>query len=154
MADRFARELLGSRSLARLAYTAVDGSPRAIPIGFAAADGRVCFYTEPSTPKVQALRRDPRVAVTIDVQGPPPRVLLLRGRVELDTRKEHIDRFLEMSRRGTYADEWDAFEAGVRALYDEMTEISLVPDWAKVLDFETRAPETIMRLAREKLGAS
>ena len=34
MNDSLAQELLSSNSPARLAYTGLDGSPRAIPIGF------------------------------------------------------------------------------------------------------------------------
>jgi hypothetical protein len=34
--------------------------------------------------EVRTIRRDPRVALTIDVQAQPSRALLLRGRAEID----------------------------------------------------------------------
>ncbi|MGI8527884.1 MAG: hypothetical protein ACR2KO_00255 [Geodermatophilaceae bacterium] len=43
-----------------------------------------------------------------------------------------------------------AFEEQVRTLYDQMARIVLTPDWAKVLDFETRAPEFVHQLAAAK----
>lgn len=39
---------------------------------------------------------------------------------------------------------------GSRALYDQMARIVLTPDWAKILDFQTPAPDFVRRLAAEK----
>jgi hypothetical protein len=61
--------LLESRELARLGYAGLDESPRVVPIGFVQQGIEIIVYSEPSTPKVKALRRDPRVALTIDVAG-------------------------------------------------------------------------------------
>ncbi|MDQ3431560.1 MAG: hypothetical protein M3467_04935 [Actinomycetota bacterium] len=43
-----------------------------------------------------------------------------------------------------------AFGEQVRTLYDQMARIVLIPEWAKVPDFETRAPDFVQRLAAEK----
>lgn len=43
-----------------------------------------------------------------------------------------------------------ACEEQVRTLYDQMARIVLTPDWAKVLDFGTRAPEFVHQLAAAK----
>jgi len=69
LTDPTARELLESRELARLGYAGPDESPRVVPIGFVQQGIEIIVYSEPSTPKVKALRRDPRVALTIDVAG-------------------------------------------------------------------------------------
>jgi len=34
----------------------------------------------------------------------------------------------------------DRFDAQVRALYEQMTVITVTPEWARLLDFETTAP--------------
>ena len=43
-------------------------------------------------------------------------------------------------------------EAGVRALYDRMTRIDIVPTWVKIHDFETPVPQAVEELARVKFG--
>ena len=39
-----------------------------------------------------------------------------------------------------------AFETQVRALYKQMARITLRPEWAKLIDFETRLPIAIQHL--------
>src|SRR3954469_8935575 len=77
--DPIAQGLLQSRELARLAYTAKDDTPRAIPIGWLWAGTGFLFATFGRSPKLAALRRRPAVALTVDRAGPPPEVLLVRG---------------------------------------------------------------------------
>jgi hypothetical protein len=45
-------------------------------------------------------------------------------------------------------DQWDAFEAQVRAMYKQMARIKITPLWAKLLDFQTRFPTPIEKLIR------
>jgi hypothetical protein len=45
---------------------------------------------------------------------------------------------------------WEPFERQVTYLYDRMARIEITPNWAKVLDFQTRAPETVMKLSEQK----
>ena len=42
--------------------------------------------------------------------------------------------------------------AGVRALYDKMTRIDVIPTWVKIHDFESRIPLAVEDLARSKFG--
>lgn len=37
-------------------------------------------------------------------------------------------------------------EAGVQALYQQMVQITITPDWAKLLDFETTLPQAVADL--------
>src|ERR1700721_4599887 len=60
------KELLQSTIPARLAYVWTDGSPRVIPIWFH-FDGRELVLGTPSqAPKLKALAKNPKVALTID----------------------------------------------------------------------------------------
>jgi hypothetical protein len=78
-------ELLGFSIPARLAYTAVDGDPREVPVAFLwTGGGRIVVCTVTASAKVQALRQNPRVAVTIDTEAFPPKVLLVRGSVHVE----------------------------------------------------------------------
>jgi nitroimidazol reductase NimA-like FMN-containing flavoprotein (pyridoxamine 5'-phosphate oxidase superfamily) len=150
--DPFARRLLTSRIPARMAYVALDGTPRAIPIGYLYTEGRFVMATAEGAPKVAALRADPTVALTIDTETQPPVVLLVRGTVELELVDGVPDDYLEASRKAFGEEEFAAFREGVTALYDRMWTITLTPTWAKVLDFETRIPDTVQRLVDAKAG--
>lgn len=91
---------LPARDLARLAYTALDGTPRAIPIGIHWNGTEIVMCTSTNAPKPPALRRSPAVALTIDTESHPPKVLLLRGTVELDYVDGIPDEYLQWN--GTY----------------------------------------------------
>jgi hypothetical protein len=100
--------------------------------------------TVPKSAKVAALRRDPQVALTVDTQDQwPPRVLLIRGAARLDLVDGVPQAYLDASRKVVPAAEWDGWEQGVRALYREMVLITVQPEWAKLLDFETTAPKAV-----------
>ncbi len=148
MALPIAAQLLRDEPLLRLAYTARDGAPRVIPVGYVWDGTTFRIWTIPQSAKVIALRADPRVAVTIDVLGPPPRVLLARGRAALQTVDGVPDGYLEASHRTLPPEAWDGFDAEVRGLYAAMTVITIAPDWAKLLDFETTVPSAIEDLMR------
>src|SRR5438477_6804832 len=56
--------------------------------------------------------------------------------------------YLAASRKGVGPDQWDAFEAQVRAMDKQMARIKITPLWAKLLDFQTRFPTPIEKLIR------
>ena len=56
--------------------------------------------TAKNAARVPALRHNPAVALTIDTEVHPPKILLLRGRAELDVVEGIPDEYLEMN--GTY----------------------------------------------------
>lgn len=145
-----ARQLLRDEPVLHLSYTARDGGPRVIPIGYVWDGARFLMWTIPGSAKVGALRADARVAITIDVLGPPPRVLLARGRAALETVDGVPDGYLQASFRTMPEEAWEDFETQVRALYKQMTVITVTPDWARLLDFETTAPEAVEKLMREQ----
>ena len=145
-----ARQLLREEPILRLSYTARDGSPRVIPIGYLWDGARFLIYTIPGSAKVGALRADGRVAITIDVLGPPPRVLLVRGQAGIETVDGVPDGYLEASRRGLPQEAWEGFETQVRGLYKQMVVITVTPEWARLLDFETTAPEAVEKLMRQQ----
>jgi hypothetical protein len=92
------------------------------------------------------------VALTIDTEGLPPNVLLVRGVATIEVVDGVHQAFLDASRKRVPAEGWDDFEASVRGLYKTMALITIEPLWAKVMDFETRLPETVERLATAAAG--
>ncbi|WP_035804139.1 pyridoxamine 5'-phosphate oxidase family protein [Kitasatospora mediocidica] len=144
------RELL-ARDLARLAYVAEDGTPRVIPIGFLWNGSQCVMCTAKNAPKLPALRHNPMVALTIDTEVHPPKILLIRGRAELEVVEGIPDEFLTMN--GTYTmtpEQRVEWEAGVRSLYDGMVRIVVTPTWAKLIDFETTLPSAVEELVRQQ----
>lgn len=154
LAHPIAQELLTGPHLARVAYTGLDGAPRVVPIGFLWNGRELDIWTLPRSAKVRALSADPRVAVTIDTSGMPPRVLLLRGTATL-TRIEGVpDGYVEAAPKAIPADQLEEWEAGVRALYDEMVQVRITPTWAKLLDFETTIPSAVQELVDAKSSSA
>ena len=142
-----------ARDVTRLAYVARDGTPRNVPIIFAWNGSQVVMCTPRNAPKLQALSANPMVALTIDTEVHPPKILLIRGRVELDVVDGIPDEYFEAS--GTYEmtpEQRVEWEAGVRSLYyDGMVRIIVTPTWAKLIDFETTLPSAVEELlARQR----
>ena len=148
LARPLSEELLNSHIPARFAYTGVDGDPRVIPIGFLWTGSDLKLYTVPTSAKVKALEQNPRVAITIDTEAFPPRVLLIRGSATLELVDGVPDEYVEASRKLVPAEQMPGWEAGVRQLYQQMVTITVTPDWAKLLDFETTLPKAVEELVK------
>jgi hypothetical protein len=154
MEDPVGRRLLTSANPARLAYIALDGTPRVVPVAFLWNGESIVIGTVPGSAKVAALRADPAVALTIDTSPPawPPNVLLVRGTAEVSLVDGVFPEYVEAARKVTPAEEFAGWEAGVHALYDQMARIDVTPTWATIHDFETRLPQAVDELVRARSG--
>lgn len=148
----YAQQLLHGTDPVRLAYVGLDGDPRVVPIGFWTEGDRIAMATTPNAPKVAALRARPKVAITIDTSAFPPKVLLVRGTVELETVEGVPEGFLRSGRALMAKEQYVEWEAGVKGLYDEMVVIRVTPTWVKLLDFETTIPQAVEELVKAKAG--
>ena len=144
------QELL-ARDLTRLAFTGLDGTPRAIPIGFVWNGSQIVMCTAKNARKLPALRRNPAVALTIDTEAHPPKILLIRGQAELDVVDGIPEEYFQWN--GTYEmtpEQRVEWEKEVRSLYDGMVRIVVTPTWAKLIDFETTLPSAVEELVRQR----
>jgi hypothetical protein len=144
------RELL-ARDLTRLAYVAKDGTPRTVPMAFSWNGSEIVMCTAKNAQKLPALRENPAAALTIDTEVHPPKILLIRGRAELDVVDGIPDEYLEAS--GTYAmtpEQRLEWETEISSLYDGMVRIVVTPTWAKLIDFETTLPSAVEELVRRR----
>jgi Pyridoxamine 5'-phosphate oxidase len=145
------QELL-ARDVTRLAYIAKDGTPRNVPIGFTWNGAEIVMCTTKNAPKLAALRHNPAVALTIDTEAHPPKILLIRGQAELDVVDGIPDEYLQIN--GSYemtVEQRVEWEAEVRSLYhDGMVRIVVTPTWAKLIDFETTLPSAVEELVRQR----
>ena len=144
--DPLAQELLDSNIPARLAYTGRDGAPRAIPIAFHWTGMEFVVCTPPHAAKVRALQANPKVALTIDTTTFPPHVLLVRGTARVEVVDGVPSEYLAGSRKIVGEAQFPAFAEQGRALYQQMARIAIMPEWAKLLDFETRLPRAVEQL--------
>ena len=149
LAKPLAQELL-RKSVAHMAYVGRDGYPRAIPIGFLWKDGKFVVCTAEKAPKVRSLHANPRVGLTIDTTTQPPQILHVRGTASVEIVDGIPDEYLEASHKYLPPDQWDGFEKEVRGLYPRMARISITPEWAKLIDFESTLPQAIEELLAQR----
>jgi Pyridoxamine 5'-phosphate oxidase len=150
LAKPYAQELLNGPEPARLGYNGLDGDPRVIPIGFWTEGEQILMATLPKSAKVGALRKNPKVALTIDQGAFPPKVLLIRGIADVELVEGIPEGYLTAGHKVMTDDQYPQWVAGVQALYDEMVVITITPTWAKLLDFETTIPQAVEGLIKEK----
>jgi Pyridoxamine 5'-phosphate oxidase len=150
LSDPVSQRLMASSIPARLAYVGTDGYPRVIPIGFHYDGERFVVCTPANAPKVRLLAANPKVALTIDTESQPPNVLLVRGTAELRTVDGIPDDYITASRKIIPAEGFAEWEATVRSLYTTMVRIDITPEWAKVLDFETRIPVALVEILEQR----
>lgn len=142
-----AQELLVSDLYARVAYTAKDGTPRIVSTWFKWVGGELVMPTYIQAPHVPApaqrlaaLKARPDVAITIDTEDRPPKVLLIRGKAEI-TEVDGVDPDYADSARQYLGDEGGeqllamADQPGTR-----MARIAVRPTWVGLIDFQTRLP--------------
>lgn len=144
------KEML-QRDIARLAYVAEDGTPRAIPIAFTWNGTEIVMCTSTNAPKLASLRANPSVALTIDTEVHPPMILLIRGEAVLDEVEGIPEEYLQMN--GSYemtAEQRVEWEREVRSLYESMVRIVVTPTWAKLIDFEETLPSAVEELVHRR----
>jgi hypothetical protein len=138
-----AQELLGSQHLARLAYIWTDGTPRVVPVWFH-WDGRELVIAGPPTaPKMKALPKNSKVAVTIDGETPPYHALFVRGTASTSIVDGAPKEYAAAAQRYMGEEAGDAWVAGVNQMSPKSARIAIRPEWVAVLDFERRFPSAI-----------
>jgi hypothetical protein len=139
--DPVASALLNSVNPARLAYTWTDASPQVVPIWFHWTGDQFVLGTPPKAPKLKALAADPRVALTIDDTAWPPGVLLVRGRAGIELLDDVGPEYEQAATRYFGPEQGPAWVATLRG--KPMARIAITPEWAGILDFQTRFPSAL-----------
>ena len=81
----------------------------------------------------------------------PPKILLIRGRAELDFVDGIPDEYLQATSTHEMTPEQRVeWEAEVRSLYDGMVRIFVTPTWVKLIDLETTLPSAVEELVRQR----
>jgi hypothetical protein len=137
------RELMQSKIPARLAYIWTDGTPRVVPIWFHWDGEEFVLASPPKAPKLKALVRNPKVALTIDDNTFPHKVLLVRGTARLETVKGIVPEYEAAAERYFGREQGQAWVSKLRGMVPSMVRIAVIPEWVGILDFETRFPSAL-----------
>lgn len=140
-----AQEMLSAPYPMRLAYVWLDGSPRVVPIGFHWTGSEIVIGSPPDAPKLKALARNPRVALTIDSNQMPYHVLLIRGTVSLSNHDGIIPEYVAYCKRYMGEEGAAAWLQQLTPLVPTMIRIAIQPQWVGILDFERRFPSAVER---------
>ena len=139
--DSVAKTLMDSANPARLAYTWLDGTPRVVPIWFHWNGDQFVLGSPPKAPKLVALAADPRVSLTIDDNAWPYKVLLVRGRAEVEMVDDVSPEYELSATRYFGPEQGPAWVGTLRG--KPMARIAITPTWVGILDFETRFPSAL-----------
>jgi Pyridoxamine 5'-phosphate oxidase len=144
-----AQQLLQATIPARVAYIALDGTPRVVPMQFHWTGKDVVLGCWPDDPKAAAIREHPEVALTIDTVEPPFKVLQIRGTAAIDLVDGVPPELVAASVRYMGPEAGQAFADQAARLSPQIVRIAVRPTWVDVLDFETRLPGGMVRRMAE-----
>jgi hypothetical protein len=151
--DPVAQKLLQSTQPARLAYNWSDGTPRVVPIWFHWNGKEIVLAGPPDAPKMKVLRDGDKVALTIDSDSMPYKVLTIRGSVRIDSVDGVAPEYVASSRRVLGDEQGQAWLTQVGPLFKRMGLIFIRPEWVGILDFETRFPSAVERAMERAVGS-
>jgi hypothetical protein len=137
------QELLHSKIPARLAYVWMDGTPRVIPIWFHWNGHDIVMASPPKAPKLKALAKNPKVSLTIDENEFPQKVLLIRGSARLEPVNGIVPEYIAAADRYFDPEQAAAWLNQLRTLISSQVRITITPEWAGLLDFQTRFPSAL-----------
>jgi hypothetical protein len=147
-----ARQLLRASIPARLAFVAIDGTPRVVPTWFEWNGAEIVMVTyvagrdvgirHPAA-RIAALRANPTVALTIDTETFPSQSLTMRGQAEIDEVDGLAPEYVASAHRYL----GDVAAAEMLAAMDRpgtvQARIVVRPTWVGLLDFATRLPSAL-----------
>ena len=141
LTDPVAEAMLESANPARLAYTWTDGSPRVVPIWFHWTGDQFVLGSPPKAPKLRALAADPRVALTIDDNAWPYKVMLVRGLSSIEMLDDVSPEYELSATRYFGPEQGPAWVSTLRG--KSMARIAVTPQWVGILDFQARFPSAL-----------
>ena len=140
---RASQEMLHSKIPARLAYVWTDGTPRVVPIWFHWNGREIVMATPPKAPKLKALAKNPKVALTIDDTTFPNKVLMIRGTTRLENVDGITPEYAACAERYFDHEMAQKWLSQLRGMISSQVRITITPEWVGLLDFQTRFPSAL-----------
>jgi hypothetical protein len=138
-----AQEMLSSKIPARLAYVWTDNTPRVVPIWFHWNGKEIVMATPPKAPKLKALRKNPKVSLTIDNNEFPHTVLSIRGSVRMQPLEGIVPEYEMAAERYFGREQGAAWLKQLRGMIASQVRLTVTPEWVGLLDFQTRYPSAL-----------
>jgi Pyridoxamine 5'-phosphate oxidase len=139
--DPVATALLESVNPAELAYNWTDGSPRVVPVWIQRAGDELVVGSPAKAPKLKALVTGSRVALTINDNEWPHKVLLVRGQANVAMLEDVVPEYALAAARYFGPEQGEAWVSTLRG--KPMARIAITPTWIGILDFQTRFPSAL-----------
>jgi hypothetical protein len=114
-----------------------------VPIWFHWNGEQIVIASPTTSPKVTALRQNPKVAVTIDDNTWPHKVLLIRGTATVEIVNGLAPEYVAAAARYFGAEQGQAWAEQAKGLMPQMARMSIQPEWVAVMDFEQRMPNSL-----------
>lgn len=114
-----------------------------IPIWFHWNGSEIVMASPSKAPKVKALAKNPRIALTIDDNIFPHKVLLVRGTARLEPVSGIVPEYALAAERYFGPDQGKAWVAQFSQMISSMVRVTMTPDWVGLLDFQTRFPSAL-----------
>jgi hypothetical protein len=92
-------------------------------------------------PKLRVLRDRPEVALTIDDNTFPHKVLLIRGLCNVEMQEDVVAEYARAAARYFGPEQGAAWVSQLKG--QPMGRIAITPNWVGIFDFETRFPSAI-----------
>lgn len=142
--DTVAQELLESKLTAQLAYNGLDGKPRVVPIWFHWNGEDIVLGSPHGAPKIEALKRHPDVAVSIDSDGFPWKVLQIRGTAKVEELSDVPAEYSSAAARYFGPEQGPAWIEQLHTMGKQaMARITVRPEHVVILDFVKRFPTAL-----------
>jgi hypothetical protein len=114
-----------------------------IPIWFHWNGRELVLATPPKAPKLKALVKNSKVALTIDGNHFPHKVLLIRGTARLEPVDGIVPEYATAAERYFGREHGQAWVQQLRGMISSMVRITITPEWVGLLDFQTRFPSAL-----------
>lgn len=141
--DAVAQTLLTSTKLAHLAYVWNDGTPRVVPIWFHWDGKAIVMGTPVKAPKMHVLPNHSKVAITIDSDAFPYKVLSIRGTAKVSIIDGVVPEYAMAAERYFGTEGGRGWINQIKGMFTQMARIAVTPEWVAILDFEQRYPSAI-----------
>jgi len=99
--------------------------------------------TPSKAPKLKALAKNPKVALTIDDNVFPHKVLLVRGTARLEPVNGVVPEYALAAERYFGREQGQAWVANLGKMIPSMVRVTIKPEWVGLLDFQTRFPSAL-----------
>ncbi len=145
--DPVAQELLHAPIPARLAYNWKDGSPRVIPIGFYWTGEEIVVCSPEGAPKNPIIDNS-KVAITIDTNTFPFKVLMIRGTAKVtqstEIPQEYIQACIQLM-GPEVAQGWFKSLEPLAKNIKYFARVGVKPEWVGILDFQAHFPSAVVK---------